>query len=147
MFLSLPRLNFGYRGTETKQKAGGSENVSVEKRGGKGKKACRKRPKCEYIDFTDPERKKSQKFKLFKEDDFDSPLREFMKADTRPEEPQYDDDFLTDDEQIKSSIDLINKDIEAVLKEYFKQKKETSKNTNKKGKEKCEKNLAKKKKR
>ena len=50
-----------------------------------------------------------------------------MKADARPEEPQYDDDFLTDGEQIKSSIDLINRDIEVVFEEYFKQKKDATK--------------------
>ncbi len=46
-----------------------------------------------------------------------------MHNDRKPEtEPQYDDDYMTDNEQIKSSIDMINRDIGQVFKEYLKQK-------------------------
>ena len=53
-----------------------------------------------------------------------------MKADTKPkgEEPQYDDDITTDNEQIKSSMELINNDIELVFTEYLKQKQLTAGN-------------------
>ena len=99
-------------------------NVSLDSNKGIGKLSG-KRLKCEEICLNDPINNSKQSFKLFKEEDFPDPLRQFMKVDSVMEERDCDDDYLTDNEQIATAKKLINNDIKVVFKEYLKQKKES----------------------
>ena len=104
----------------TCNKLGSLDNVSTKK----NKKYNRaKSSACEYISFKDPDKSVIHEFKLYKEDELPNSLCKLKQAEIMQEEHKCDNDCLTDNEQIETSMKLINTDIKLVIKEYLNQKK------------------------
>ena len=78
----------------------------------------RKRPpRCKFVSLFEPETKCYKKFKAYKE--LDMPFASNGATIVELEDPVQDDDYQTDQEQIKSSLTSLNSSIVVAFKRYL----------------------------
>ncbi len=100
------------------------ESITVKSKSKKDRQKESSKVLCDYILLPDPGKRKEYEFRRFKEDEV--PMFVPKMARVQLNEQGYDNDCQTDDEQIRSAVELMENEITAALSNYKAQRKEVS---------------------